>query len=234
MCASLSVDNTRQTVIAGASRLSAAAGSIVRSRFVWIAIVIATVAFGVRTLHLQTRGGGSESTEAKHELDCKEHLLRIYQAVLRYQSLRGALPNAHGLGFARDLIVGGAFENTEDATCLTCPAASVLALSQGTDYWFHLWVTSECDPDDITSYAFRDTERWPLSGLGSHEPLVADANRFGCNHPHRTFVLYADGLVGEFVSEQSPVRANDDRPFCSTTTGLGSSIAELRKLDTSW
>ena len=66
--------------------------------------------------------------------------------------------------------------------------------------WDEWWVDLEIIDGSYSSYAGRDTKRFPLRKFpgSGREPLIADDNDGGMNHQTTTNVLYADGSVQTF------------------------------------
>jgi hypothetical protein len=81
---------------------------------------------------------------------------------------------------------------------MTCPGVDKGALAGLRDYEWNEWYTDlERVDGSCSAYAARDLKnhplrQWPPSG---NEPLIADDNDGGMNHPTSTNVLYGDRSV---------------------------------------
>lgn len=141
-----------------------------------------------------------DAIESSKSTACRANLQEIYKGIILYQSKYQRLPSEPGVKLFGALIAEGAWENTKSsAQRLTCPAidAGALAGVAGVpeiEWWKDLAVVD----GTFSAYAGRDTKNFPLRKLSGKEPLVADDNDGGMNHPTSTWVLYGDGVPQSF------------------------------------
>lgn len=164
---------------------------------------------------------------------CQANMGEIYKHLLIYDTKFGDLPKRGGAAFLGTLVHSGVMENTENnVKRLTCPGVKPSALGTAgmkPEEWF---ADLERVDGSYTAYAARDMQRHPLRqfpGSGK-EPLVADDNDGGANHPDgSTVVLYADGSVRAF--EQYTLELENVLEKGELLiVGPDSQVEELRKL----
>jgi len=144
----------------------------------------------------------TDSIEAAKVTGCKSNLGEIYKGIKLYEIKYEELPKKSGVGFFAQIYSRKAIENTKtNAERLTCPAVDNGALEIGFLPWDEWWSDLDQVDGSYSAYAGRDLARHPIKRLSGTEPLVADDNDGGMNHPTTTNVLYGDGSVDPFELE---------------------------------
>ena len=172
----------------------------------------------------------TETIAASKVTGCSANLQELYKGIQLYEIKYKELPRESGVRYFGQLYSRKAMENTKtNAERLTCPAVDRGFLTIGTLPWEEWWSDLESIDGTYSAYAGRDTVHYPLKTLSGNEPLIADDNEGGMNHPTTTNVLYGDGRVHplelELLREEGVL--TEDEPLL---VGPESQVDELRKL----
>lgn len=167
---------------------------------------------------------------------CSENLSEIYAGVMFFKTKYDRIPARDGVAFFAEIIESEAMTNTAaNARRMTCPAVDIGSLSIRDYDLTEWWVDLDRLDGTWSSYAGRDSSRFPLRKLASKnpEPLVADDNHGGegvsMNHNTTTNVLFSDGTVQTY--ELKILRDQDLLgPEEELAVGPDSPVEELRKL----
>lgn len=173
----------------------------------------------------------TDSIEASKVTACSQNLKAIHSGITLYQTKYKTLPNESGVRFFAQLYSRVAVEQTKtNAERLTCPAVDKGALDIGQLDWQDWWKDLELVEGSYSAYAGRDTKNYPLRKLSGKEPLVADDNDGGMNHPTTTNVLYGDGSIQTFEVVLLRERGEIDPEEDLLQVGPDSPVEDLQKL----
>jgi prepilin-type N-terminal cleavage/methylation domain-containing protein len=133
---------------------------------------------------------------------CKANLGNIYDGLNMYYLKYNEMPRHGGVKLFASVISREAIENTKNnAEKMTCPAVEKNSLAGLLDTEWPEWYSDlERVDGTYSAYAGRNLKnfplrQWPPSG---NEPLIADDNDGGMNHPTTTNVLYGDRSVRSY------------------------------------
>jgi len=204
---------------------------------IWITAALVVVSgvlalFGVVTMWWYCPALGPnkvrEFTEAN---ECRKNLQHIYTDLLFYKIAKGHLPRESGVRFFAAPIAEGVVPyDRERAERLTCPSIDLDLLTIGSLPWDEWWRDLSVINGTYSSYAGRDTVRFPLEKLSGTQPLVACDGDGYTHHGGVIHVLYGNGAV-QSITLDDLIRSGEVPPnVTSIEIGPGSPHKDLRKL----
>ena len=164
---------------------------------------------------------------------CKANMKAIGEGMLLHQSSYDSIPKQSGVKFFASLISRKVWEPTESSTKkLTCPGIQLDSLTPDQEgIELEDWYV-ELDRVDggWSSYAGRDTKRFPVRKVTGKEILVADDNDGSGNHRIQTVALYGnyEPKIFDIVLEFEAGRATEEDEF--VVVGPDAWIEDLSKL----
>jgi len=163
--------------------------------------------------------------------ECSINLGHIYTDLVEYKLAKGHLPRESGVRFFAAPIAEGVVPyDREGAERLTCPSIDLDLLTIGSLPWDEWWRDLSVIDGTYSSYAGRDTVRFPLEKLSGTQPLVACDGDGYTHHGGVIHVLYGNGAVRAMTLDDLIRSGEVPSNVTSIEIGPGSPHEDLRKL----